>query len=182
MSVNKNVLEKMSSQELEKYIKPDTKVVPQAILYAFDILESRGKEFSSEEIERKNSLMTTEKEKAEVIPHSNHMKAANLIYLSAALGVGNMIWTYESLSSGSAIFTAVVTITIIFGIGYLAGKGTEWIKYVLLVLLILGILAIPIVIMNFLADPVLGIINVVQTILQIWAVVLLFKVPKTVEI
>ncbi|WBV58429.1 hypothetical protein PFY10_08205 [Chryseobacterium daecheongense] len=180
MSVNKNVLEKMSSQELEKYIKPDTKVVPQAILYAFDILESRGKEFSPEEIERKNSLITTEK--AEVIPHSNHMKAANLIYLSAALGVGNMIWTYESLSSGSAIFTAVVTIAIIFGIGYLAGKGTEWIKYVLLVLLILGILAIPIVIMNFLADPVLGIINVAQTILQIWAVVLLFKVPKTVEI
>ncbi|ASK30257.1 hypothetical protein CEY12_09075 [Chryseobacterium sp. T16E-39] len=181
MSVNKNVLEKMSSQELEKYIKPDTKFVPQAIQYAFEILESRGKEFSPEEIERRNSLLI-EKEKTEPTIHANHIKAANLIYLSGALGVANVIWNYETINSGLAIFIAIITISFIFGIGYLAGKGTEWIKYLLMILLILGVVGFPSILITLKIDPVLGIINIIQTILQIWAAVLLFKVPKTVKL
>ena len=76
------------------------------------------------------------------------------------------------------IFIALISLAFVFGIGYLVSKGTEWIKYVLLVILILGLLGFPIVIANLKNEPVVGIINIVQTILQIWALVLLFKIPK----
>lgn len=172
----------MSSEELEKYIQPDSKFVPQAIECAFKILESRGKEFSPEEIEKRNSLIEIEKKKAEVIIHPNHTKASNLIYLSCALGIGNVIWTYESLNSVMAVFITVISIAFVFGLGYLAGIGTEWIKYVLLILLVLGVVALPAMIMALQTDPVVGILNIIQTALQIWAVVLLFKVPKTANL
>ena len=76
------------------------------------------------------------------------------------------------------IFIALFSLAFVFGIGYLVGKGTEWIKYVLLVILILGLLGFPFIIANLKNEPVVGIINIVQTVLQIWALVLLFKIPK----
>lgn len=48
MDTKKNVLEKMSSQELEKYINPNSKFVPQAVQYAYEILQSRGRKFTDE--------------------------------------------------------------------------------------------------------------------------------------
>ncbi|KFC21931.1 hypothetical protein [Epilithonimonas lactis] len=110
--------------------------------------------------------------------HPNYKKAADLIYLSGALGIGNVIWMYDTLDNGLKIFTALISVGFVFGIGYLVSKGTEWIKFLLAVILFLGIVGIPFVIQNLENNTVVGIINILQTVLQIWALILLFKIPK----
>src|SRR5690554_5659008 len=88
MGVKKSVLEKMTSKELENYIKPESKFVPEAIEYAFEILKSREYQFTETELEYWNSLKEKDiqlSEDKEV--HHNYKRAANLIYISACLGV-----------------------------------------------------------------------------------------------
>ncbi|WP_373748045.1 hypothetical protein [Kaistella sp.] len=178
MSVNKRLLEQKSNQELEKYVEIGNRFVPQANLYAYEILKSRGREFTEEETERLMSLVNQNKKSNEIIIHKNHKKSADLIYLSGALGIVNLIWSYETLDDGMNIFIALVSLALLFGIGYLVSKGTEWVKYLLLVILSLGLLGFPFLIANLKNEPFVGIINIVQTVLQIWALVLLFKIPK----
>jgi len=178
MNVNERLLEEKTNQELEKYIEIGNRFVPQANIYAYEILKSRGREFSNEETERIESLINTKNKKEEIIIHPNHKKSSELIYISGLLGIGNLIWTYETLNSGIKIFIALFSLAFVFGIGYLVSKGTEWIKYVFLVILILGLLGFPFLIAIIKKEPVVGIINIVQTILQIWSLVLLFKIPK----
>ncbi len=179
MSVNKKILEEKSNQELEQYIKAGNRFVPEANIYAYEILKSRGREFTNKETERILSLTNEKQTNEEVVIHSNHKKSAELIYLSGALGIGNLIWKYDSLDSGIKIFIAIISVASVFGIGYLVSKGIEWIKYVLLVILILGLFGFPFMIANLKNDIVVGIINILQTVLQIWALVLLFKMSKT---
>lgn len=180
MSVSKRLLESKSDQELEQYIKPESKFVVEAQMYAYEILKSRGREFTNEESERIISL-TNQKKTEEIIIHPNHKKAADLIYLSGALGIGNIIWKSDTLDSGIKIFIAVISVVLIFGIGYFVSKGLEWIKYVLVIILGLGMLGLPFIIINLKNDPVLGIINIIQTILQVWSLVLLFQIPRSAK-
>ncbi|RTZ49636.1 hypothetical protein EJ377_04425 [Chryseobacterium arthrosphaerae] len=48
----------MSDHELEQYIKPESRFVPQAILYAYEILQSRGRKFTHHEQEHINSIIS----------------------------------------------------------------------------------------------------------------------------
>lgn len=176
MSVNKRPLEKKSDQELEKYIEEGNRFVSEANIFAYEILKSRGREFTDEETQRIMSLKSSDQD---IIIHANHKNSAELMYISGALGIGNIIWKYETLDSGFKIFIAVISIAFVFGIGYFISKGIEWIKYALLVILLLGLVGIPFFIANFKNEPVVGIINIVQTFLQVWALILLFKIPKS---
>lgn len=178
MDTRKNVLEKLSDHELEQYIKPDSKFVPEAIQYAYEILQSRGKVFTEQEKERINSVISKTEENEATILHPNYTKAANLIYLSGAVGIGCLIWTYEQLDSELAIFISAVVLASVFGVGYMIGKGNEVAKFVFIILFILGLAGIPTLITHLSANPVLGIMNILQFILQTWAIVLLVKIPK----
>lgn len=178
MSVSRKVLSEKSNQELEKYIEAGNKFVPDANLYAYEILKNRGREFTDEETERIMSLMNEKTKNEEIIIHPNHKKSADLIYLSGALGIGNLIWVYDTLDSGIEIFIAFFSVAFVFGIGYFISKGAEWVKYFLLVILLLGLLGFPYIIANLKNEPIVGIINIVQTVLQIWALYLLFVIPK----
>ena len=180
MSVNKRLLEEKTNQELEEYIKPESKFVQEANQYAFEILKSRGRIFSDEETERFSKKANIENGK-DVIIHPNYKKAAELLYISASLGIGNLIWTYDTLDNGFKIFIAISVLAFGFALAYFTSKGLEWFKYLLLVLLGLGLLGIPFIISEIKNDPVVGVINIVQTILQVWAVILLFKIPKNIN-
>ncbi len=61
--VNKNTLRKLSDRELENYLKPETRFVPEAIQMAFEILEERGRIFSEDE---KSSVRNTIQQKKQV--------------------------------------------------------------------------------------------------------------------
>ncbi|MCP1300834.1 hypothetical protein NK356_16790 [Chryseobacterium sp. S0630] len=47
--VNRNVLRKLSNQELEGYLKEGNRFVPEAVQAAFEILEERGRVFNEQE-------------------------------------------------------------------------------------------------------------------------------------
>lgn len=180
MNTKKNVLEKMSDRELEQYIKPDSKFVPEAIQYAFEILQSRGRTFTNEEKDRINSLVS-KVEPNDTIIHPHYTKAAHFIYLSGATGIAGLIWTSEQLNSGLAIFISVAVIAFVFGIGYMIGKGNIVAKYLFIILFAIGLLGMPTIITHLRTDPILATINVLQLILQTWAVVLLLKIPKNIK-
>ncbi len=110
--------------------------------------------------------------------HENYIKSSNLIFITAGLGLINFFFASDLLSNGFNITVAVFTIAFIIGIGFLVRQGYNWVKIFLLVITLLGLIGIPFTLQNLTEKPVVGIINIIQTILQIWAVVLLFKVPK----
>ncbi|WP_185144331.1 hypothetical protein [Chryseobacterium sp. KLBC 52] len=63
--VNKNVLRKLSNQELEGYLKEGNRFVPEAVQAAFEILEERGRVFSEQEKTAVQQLIQHKKEAEE---------------------------------------------------------------------------------------------------------------------
>ncbi|WP_223600266.1 hypothetical protein [Chryseobacterium sp. GVT01B] len=63
--VSKNVLRKLSNQELEEYLKEGNRFVPEAVQIAFEILEERGRIFSEQEKETVQQLIQNKKEEEE---------------------------------------------------------------------------------------------------------------------
>ena len=176
MNVKKSVLEQKSDHELEEYIQSESRFTPQAINYAFEILKSRGKEFSEEQVEIINSQINQTFE-SRIIVHPNEIKSSNLILISAGLGLLNMFISPEVFTSFSLILIGLITIGIISAIGIGIRNGIHWIKYVILVLVVLGLFSFPIFIQTMYSNLIAGIVNIIQSLLQIIAVVLLF-IPR----
>lgn len=105
-----------------------------------------------------------------------YIKAANILYLTGAMA--NIIWTYELFNNLFAILIAVTTLAFIFIMGYLSSKGTDWVKYVLLITLILGSIGFPKILSTLQTDPVLAIINILQSIAQAYAIFYYLKFRK----
>ena len=111
--------------------------------------------------------------------HENFIKSSNLIFISAALGLINVFLTKGELGSTKLIASAILTLLFVGGLGYIVRQGYAWIKYLLLVLMIFGLIGIVgLIIMTFEKQPLTSIVNIIQTILQTWATVLLFIIPK----
>ena len=178
MGIKRKVLEQKTNTELEEYIKSESKFVPEAIAFAYDILKSRGRNFTEEESIHLENILAKKYKEDEIIIHPNYLKSSNCIFISVALGVISMFLTPGILTSTSAIFGALFTLAFVTGLGLLVRKGIDWMKYVLLILMITGLLTIPYMIQNILLSPITGIINIIQTILQIIALILLFTIPK----
>lgn len=113
--------------------------------------------------------------------HPNYIKSSNLIFGTVGLGLINFFFSSDLLNTGQNIATAILTLVIIAGIGYLVRQGKGWVKYLLLVFMVFGLIGIPFIINNIVQKPMVGIVNIAQTIMQLGATVLLFKVPKIVD-
>ncbi|HEX8017626.1 MAG TPA: hypothetical protein VF465_20535 [Flavobacterium sp.] len=174
MNVKKSVLEKKSNRELEEYIQSESRFTPQAINYAFEILKSRGKEFSEEEIEIINSQINRTIECDTIVLHPNEIKSSNLILISAGLGFLYMFLSPKVFTSFSTILTGIITIVIIIAIGIGIRNGIQWIKYVMATLVVLGFSSFPIIVQIINSNLIAGIVNITQSVLQIIAVILLF--------
>lgn len=111
-------------------------------------------------------------------PHPNYIKSSNLMFITAGLGVINLFFFPGILSSALVISTAIITLLFLFALGWLIRQGFSWVKYPFLIIMILGLLGVPFMIKNMATAPVVGIVNVIQTVFQVWALVLLFKIPK----
>lgn len=110
--------------------------------------------------------------------HPNYIKSSNLIFGTVGLGVINLFLSSDILNSGKNIAIAVLTLIIIIGLGYIVRLGKSWIKYLLLVFTILGLISIPATINKLSQSYILGIINIAQTLMQAFAVFILFRIPK----
>ena len=179
MSVKKSALEAKSDKELELYLKENSKFVPQAKICAFEILQTRGRIFSDEEREEIAKLIIDMQVQEPIIIHHNYKKAATLLFVSIGLSVFNILLNPQTMSSGFGIFTTICTLTIMIVIALFINKGNDIMKYILAILVGLGLLGIPFLLWNIFNSPIVGINNLIQTILQIAAVVLLFKIPKS---
>ncbi|MET0945181.1 MAG: hypothetical protein ABWY22_07220, partial [Flavobacterium sp.] len=122
MSVKKSILEQKSNLQLEEYIKPGSRFVPQAIKFAFEILKSRGRDFSEEEMEEINSLIEKKEEKREVVIHKNNIKASNLMFLSAVLGLINFSLSDE-ITIKNGISATIMSLSFLVFLALLTRRG-----------------------------------------------------------
>ena len=131
--VNRKVLEKLSDIELEKYIKPESRFVPEAIEFAFDILKQRGRIFTETEIGQIQNLIKTKKDnepKFEEIKNNGWDKNFTEDENAIELYTNKLIWIYCLLVGvifGSLLQvynfikiknTKAAVVTLIFGIIY----------------------------------------------------------------
>jgi hypothetical protein len=174
MRVNKNLLLQKTDQELEKYLQPNNGYVTDAIAYAAEILVSRGYVLS----EAQNAYVAQILQPATPKKvHQHYITASNFILASAGVaGVGFIYNAYYQPQF--SLFGGIISLLIVAGIGLLARIGTPWLKYVLLVLAVIGLFALPIMIWFYFTQPFILLINLLQTVLQIIALVFLFKAPS----
>lgn len=64
--VKKSVLEKLSSPELDNYLKEGNRFIPEAVQMAFDILQERGRTFSEQEKAQIQQLIQNKKAQEEL--------------------------------------------------------------------------------------------------------------------
>ena len=131
--VSKKVIEKLSDYELEKYIKPESRFVPEAIEFAFDILKQRGRIFTETEVGQIQSLIKTKKDsepKFEEIKNDGWDKNFTEDENAIELYTNKLIWIYCLLVGvvfGSLLQvynfikiknTKAAVVTLLFGIIY----------------------------------------------------------------
>lgn len=179
MYVDRKILEQKDDKELELYISPNDRYVSKSIEYAFNILKNRGRFFTLQEQEQIEHLIEDKKKSEEIHIHPNHVKAGNLVYLSGAIGIGIFIWKFDQLANPMLNVFPFLALCIIFAMGYFMKRGVDWLRFILLGFVIVGTLAMPIVLMNILNDPILAFANAVQGILQIWALVFMYQIPDS---
>ena len=110
--------------------------------------------------------------------HRNYLISSNLIFASAVLGIISFFLIYLLANDSKNIMNGIFNILFIVGLGLLVRIGKKWVKFLLLALTIFGLF-----LMTSIADTLAhnlygGIIAILQTVLQIVAVILLFLIPK----
>jgi glucan phosphoethanolaminetransferase (alkaline phosphatase superfamily) len=111
--------------------------------------------------------------------HPNYIKSSNIIILSILIDLLNLAFSQTPLNTPQFIGAFLMTILFLAAIAFLVRKGLSWMKYVLLVLSIIGIVGLAMIILK---NPVFNgvlVVNIVQTLLQLWALIILFTIPKS---
>ena len=131
--VKRKALEKLSNIELEKYIKPESRFVSDAIEIAYEILKSRGRTFTEIENEQIQNLIQTKKDgepKYDEINNNGWDKNYTEDENAIELYTNKLIWIYCLLVGvifGSFLQvynfiklkkTKAAIITLVFGILY----------------------------------------------------------------
>lgn len=99
--------------------------------------------------------------------------------ISAGLGFVNLSLIQGIFVSGITLFTGIFTILFVVGVALLIRKGFGWIKYFLTALIALGLFStVTFIIDAFQQYPIASVLTILQTMLQLWALVLLFMVPS----
>lgn len=177
MFVDKKKLLNKDDQDLERYLVPNSGYVAKSVEYAFEILKSRGRVFSVEEEASIRRIIEDKQMSEEIKIHPLHRTAGFLVDISGFIGLGIFIWKFDELPHPLLNVFPFIALCIIFCMGYLIRKGTDWMKYILLMFVLLGTMGLPIILMNLFENPVLAVANSVQGLLQIIAVILMFRIP-----
>ena len=109
--------------------------------------------------------------------HPNYIKSSNLMFLSTAIALISYLLLPDYFTSTKIIIGTSIGLLVCVGLAFLVRQGIDWVKYLLLVLFVLGCIGLPFILLRIIENPISGSISIVQTIIQLWAVVLLFKVP-----
>ncbi|WP_426790738.1 hypothetical protein [Sphingobacterium sp. WOUb80] len=105
--------------------------------------------------------------------------ASKLYFASAAIGSVNALLSYEIYTLNDWIMS-FMSVLLVVGIGILVSKGYEWVKYVLLLLILISLDGFQFILQDLKEYPVNGILSLLLSLLQIIAIVILFiKKPFT---
>ncbi len=110
--------------------------------------------------------------------HPNFIKSSNLIFISFGVGLISLFLTRDQLITGEQKTVVALTMLFILGLGFLVRQGHGWVKYLLLVLTLLGLIGMLMIIPSLMQKPINGLISIIQTVLQVWAMILLFRIPS----
>ncbi|HZK96704.1 MAG TPA: hypothetical protein VFC67_21070 [Prolixibacteraceae bacterium] len=114
--------------------------------------------------------------------HSNFIKASNLIFATVGLGIINFFFSRDNLSNGAKILAEIFGLLCICVLGLLVRRGYAWgVKYLFLLSTIFGLILIMLILSNQTQNPIVFIVPIAQTVIQAWAMILLFRVPKITE-
>lgn len=115
--------------------------------------------------------------------HPNYNKAARLLFLSGGIFILNALFTSDITSVYSHESSVVLLASVvIFAFAWYVRRGHGWLKYVLLALILVGLFSIQSTVDEVKQNPVGGIVDIATSIMEIWAVVLLFMIPKRISV
>lgn len=111
--------------------------------------------------------------------------AKNIMYATLFLGVIN--WVISQLAADihpnapiPAVIVLILTLLVVFTLIKQIGFGRKWARVVLLVLIVAGLLAFPLTLpVLFRANFLVGVLSVLQGLLQLVALVFLFSPSST---
>ena len=108
-------------------------------------------------------------------------QAANLVYLSLFVGLIKTV-LYETMTVQKMLFDpkfltiGIITIILIGFLGYMIGQGKNWARITLLVLFIIGMISYPFFVLEeFQTNSIIGVVSIVQTLIQLYALIILFS-------
>ncbi|MFM9945731.1 MAG: hypothetical protein ACKVQB_10915 [Bacteroidia bacterium] len=111
--------------------------------------------------------------------HSNYLMASYLVFFLGALSVIKFLLAFKVLNRIEDKLTAIINLIIFLGIGYIVMKGFNWVKYLLLILSIFGMIQFSEMIKYFIQKPnPKGACLITQRIMLVFATLILFKIPK----
>ena len=148
--VKRKALEKLSNIELEKYIKPESRFVSDAIEIAYEILKSRGRTFTEIENEQIQNLIQTKKDgepKYDEINNNGWDKNYTEDENAIELYTNKLIWIY-------CLLVGVIFGSFLQVYNFIKLKKTK----AAIVTLVFGILysTLQVIIMNYVGDVEYG--------------------------
>ena len=108
-------------------------------------------------------------------------QAAKLVYLSLLVGLIKSVLyetltTQNMLSDPKSLTIGIITILLIGFLGYMIGQGKNWAKITFLVLFIIGMIGYPFIVLNeFQTSSVIGVVSIVQMLIQLYVLIILFR-------
>lgn len=108
-------------------------------------------------------------------------KSSRLIYYSACVGVINAVLSFNIFTPLEWLISFVSIVFVLF-IGKLVSIGYSWMKYILLLFVLVGVSGFPYILQDLKEYPINGILTLIISILQIIATVILFIKQKNQSI
>ena len=113
--------------------------------------------------------------------HKNYKKASNLIIATLLLDPLEFFFSkYLGMTKDEVVFE-VLGLVFIALTAYACRRGIVWVKYILLILTLLGIGAIIMSVNAAAVSTAPLLITCIQVIVMAWALVLLFQIPATTD-
>ena len=114
--------------------------------------------------------------------NTNFLKSSNLMFATAGLASVNFLLLPNSDKVLLNVFFVIFALIIFVGLGFLIRSGKNSIKYFLITLILAELLTgFPGMFLIMRVTQISMIINLLQLILQVYAVILLFKIPKKLK-
>lgn len=114
--------------------------------------------------------------------NTNFLKSSNLMFATAGLASVNFLLLPNSDKVLLNVFFVIFALIIFVGLGFLIRSGKNSIKYFLITLILAELLTgFPGMFLIMKVTQISMIINLLQLILQVYAVILLFKIPKKLK-